>query len=181
MDLSKAERVEGNTYCDFVVLPVEDNNLKFRGIKHFEDVLHIRFVTPMCDTVCRPARQEDKARFKKAWQAYAEDNPISSDEVSLSTWEEVTPAQRKNLQNRGFRSVNDVARATDAQVGFFGMGGLELRAKAQAFLEEHKKNSDLAKEMPDVDAIFSVNNASPLIRDEKEEPTSKVGRPKKKG
>jgi hypothetical protein len=99
-------------------------------------------------------RDDHKARFPRQWlhfQMQNENGDIPG--TKLEEWHraapgDITDAQVAELQILKFRTVDQVATASDAQMMRVGMGGVGLRLKAQAFLRlktDSVANAELAE------------------------------------
>lgn len=75
---------------------------------------------------------------------------ITTEGQPLEAWPTLTKGQLKALKNIGLRSVEDVRDATDSIREKFGMGFMELRKAAKAFLE-NKAKAAVAKQLTDQD------------------------------
>lgn len=116
----------------------------------------IRIMVPGDTTniIDQPVRDDHKARFTRQWlnfQMQNENGDIPG--TKLEEWHrdapgDITDAQVAELQILKFRTVDQVATASDAQMMRIGMGGVGLRLKAKAFLRmksESTANAELAE------------------------------------
>lgn len=71
---------------------------------------------------------------RPVYEKWQKDNVITTEGHPLEAWPLITKGQIKVCKSLGLRSVQDVANATDSVREKFGMGFLELRAQAKAFL-----------------------------------------------
>jgi hypothetical protein len=102
----------------------------------------VRIMVPGDTTniIDQPVRDDHKERFPRQWlhfQMQSENGDIPG--TKLEEWHRTSPAdisdaQVAELQILKFRTVEQVATASDAQMMRVGMGGVGLRLKAQAFL-----------------------------------------------
>lgn len=88
----------------------------------------------------RPVQEWDKRRFSQRWLAYqlknGESNVIG---IPLLEWhtakpEDFTEGQMQEYQALGFRTVEQIATASDGQLQKIGMGGVGTRERARIFL-----------------------------------------------
>lgn len=79
-------------------------------------------------------------RFARKWQAYKQMQAIDTG-TPIAQWDDVPEGLRSELNYQGFRFVEQVAGAPDSAFTRI-MGGVQWRAKAQAFLNRGKKNAD---------------------------------------
>lgn len=102
----------------------------------------VRIMVPGDTTniIDQPVRDDHKERFPRQWlrfQMQSENGDIPG--TKLEEWMsacpgEINEGQVAELQILKFRTVEQVATASDAQMMRVGMGGIGLRLKAQAFL-----------------------------------------------
>jgi hypothetical protein len=86
------------------------------------------------------ATEEYKARFKRQWDAYRGFKDLKGHPIE--EWDEIVDGMKKELAYQGFKFVEQLAGAPDAAFARL-MGGTQLRAKARAFLDRGKINSDI--------------------------------------
>lgn len=86
-----------------------------------------------------------------AWKRGLEP-PING--VDIRNWPLVSPAQVQNLVRSGCRSVEDLANANDEALRRIGMGGIELRQKAIAFLKAAENHGPLVTENEKLRAVI---------------------------
>lgn len=116
----------------------------------------VRIMVPGDTTniIDQPVRDDHKERFPRQWlhfQMQSENGDIPG--TKLEEWLATSPGdindgQVAELQILKFRTVEQVATASDAQMMRVGMGGIGLRLKAQAFLRlkhESTSTSELAE------------------------------------
>lgn len=102
----------------------------------------VRIMVPGDKTniIDQPAREDHKRRFPRQWYHFQMAN--SADQVvgmSLALWnkerpEELTDGQLIELGILKFQTVEQVARASDAQLQRVGMGASGLRERARSYL-----------------------------------------------
>ena len=134
----------------------------------------------------QPAGDHHKMRFPQQWLAYQMAKQ-GADALAFGTpvskWheecpEEVTRGQLTELGILSFSTVEQLARASDAQVQRIGMGGPGLREKARAFLaRKNRSETDAALDAANARADRLEAQMAELMErlDEKRGP----GRPKK--
>lgn len=98
-----------------------------------------------------------KARFRRQWEAYKGVKDIKG--TPLSEWPEITESLRLELAYQGFRFIEQVAGAPDSAFLRI-MGGNQLRAKAQAFINRGKIDSEeMIKKQADQIALLQEQMA----------------------
>lgn len=126
-----------NLWVKFFMNPVQNNfKSEKEGRPIYDEKLFISIIIPGTPNKTeRPARDEDKARFPKQWANFQAGQNEKVDGMPLEEWPQMTRALVDELRYKGFRSVEQIANASDAQMQGVGMGGgLGLRDKAKAFL-----------------------------------------------
>ena len=68
-------------------------------------------------------------RWKKGEEIPVEGTPIKG-------WTPLSPAQQKDIITAGFRTVEELAQASDPEVGSIGIGAYDLRKKARTWIEQ---------------------------------------------
>lgn len=85
-------------------------------------------------------------QWKAKYEAWKKGQELPVDGMPLKNWSLITPAQLKNLLHLGHRSVEDVAGMNEEGMRAFGMGGLDLKNKAVAFLKAQSGPGKVAAE-----------------------------------
>lgn len=85
--------------------------------------------------------------WKRAYQAWkdGQEEPING--TSVKDWNALSPAQCKNLISAGCRTIEDLAQANDEALKRIGMGAIELRQKAKAWLQAAKDHGPITMEI----------------------------------
>jgi len=105
----------------------------------FEDVPFIKIQVPGDPTTLIDTKLRDhhKRRFARHWahfQQYQNAAPVIG--TPLAEWAVVSRSQADNLRVSGVMTVEQLAELTDAQIQRIGMGGEQLRRKAQTWLKQ---------------------------------------------
>ena len=137
----------------------------------------IRIMVPGDPTniIDQPVRDDHKERFPRQWlhfQMSHESGDIPG--VKLQEWHaaapgDITANQVDELHILKFRTVEQVAAASDAQIMRVGMGGVGLRLKAQAFLRlrsEASAGSELSEAKAKLAALEAQVAALVAARDD---------------
>lgn len=85
-------------------------------------------------------------QWKASYEAWKKGQEIPVDGMPLKNWSLITPAQLKNLLHLGLRSVEDVAGMNEEGMRRYGMGGLDLKTRAAAFLKAQSGPGKVAAE-----------------------------------
>lgn len=127
------------------VVPDEEAT-KAAGMRKFRDVDMIQIVVPgdKRNIVVREVRDDDKVRFEKYWGAYSQgvDEQVSG--FPLSEWSMITRAIVEELKYLGFRTVEQLANASEASLGKYP-GMRELQRRAKTWLESQLKAAPIEK------------------------------------
>ncbi len=97
--------------------------------------IYVRIVTPGSrDEVDRPTRPDDKMRFPRQWEAFERQDEEVAEGTPLEAWTLVNVAQVADLKAAKIHTVDQLAALSDTQMQTLGLGGMELRNQAKAFL-----------------------------------------------
>lgn len=77
-----------------------------------------------------------KARWPRAYAAFKDNQSAPVVGTPLEQWARLSPAMVMKLKSTGFRTVEDIARVADYNLGSLGLGGMKLRLLAQAFIND---------------------------------------------
>lgn len=108
----------------------------------FDEVVMISIQVPgdMTTKVVQPLREDHKMRFPRHWAYFDATQGKEALEIGtpLSQWPILGPAQVEELRALKFRTVEQIAGASDQQLQRVGMAGgidaMALRTRAQRFL-----------------------------------------------
>lgn len=112
------------------------------GIHENEEFDFIRIGVPGDKSLTIDTIAEDthKRRFARQWEAYKGLKDIKG--TPMAEWVEIAETLRHELAYQGFRYIEQVASAPDSAFARM-MGGMQLRTKAQAFLNRGKVDADV--------------------------------------
>lgn len=104
----------------------------------------------------QPVKEDHKKRFPRQWLYFqmSQENPDAPEVgTTIESWhldakDEIGKAQVEELRILKFRTVEQIAAASDNQLQRIGMGGVSLREKAKAYLVR-KNRSETQKELDD--------------------------------
>jgi hypothetical protein len=112
-----------------------------------------------------PSQWRDQ--YKQAYQAWKSGNEIPVNGTAIKGWPIISPAQQENLIAIGVRTVEDLAIMNDEGVHRFGMGAIDLRNKAQAWLRSAKDNGKITIENANLKAQMDALQSNLSILQEK--------------
>lgn len=92
-----------------------------------------------------PASWRDK--WKAAYDAWKNGQELPIDGHPIKGWGVISPAQQANLLAAGFRSVQDLAKANDEGLRRIGMGAVDLKNRAMAWLKAESGPGKAAQEI----------------------------------
>ena len=146
---------DSRLWVRFYMRPLQNTfRTEAEGRPIFEDRLFIEIRIPgdNLNIIDRPAFDHDKARFPRHW-AHFENTHGKDDQnigTPLSQWPFLRPSQVEELKALKFHTVEQVAFASDQQVGNIGMvagmSPLSFRERAKLYLETAKDNSVAVKQ-----------------------------------
>jgi hypothetical protein len=116
------------------------------GIRKFRDVEMVSIIVPgdKRNIVVREARQDDKERFAKIYEAFKKDQDQTVQGFPLKEWSLVTRAMVEELKYLGFVTVEQVAGASDSIAGKYP-GFRELQNRAKNWLESQASAAPLER------------------------------------
>lgn len=148
MEIAKARP----PYVVFEIRPEEDREATIAsGIETFKDV-HYAIITPQgskdrierrvdewFENLKQQVRQE---RFSEEWlnsyktryAAWKEGQVLPEHGHSVTNWAAIGPAQVKQLQAAGIRTIEDLANANEETISRLAMGGRSLKQRAVEWL-----------------------------------------------
>ncbi len=152
-------------YVEFVKRAVEDRSQEVvRGAYGFRDIHIAKITRPgQKDTVERLAeewladlwKQSRDGRiptswaegFEKKFQAWQTGQEIPADGTPIRGWALLSPAQQEIIVSKGIRSVEDLAACSEEAIRGIGMGAVEFRNKARAWVEQYKDKGAVAAQV----------------------------------
>ena len=124
-----------------------DFKTKKEGFPVFDTVLMLKVQVPnSTDCVPRPARDEDKKRFPKSWQAYVEGSEPAEHGYPLNQWPQITAGELKILEANQIKTVEQLAELADSGIHRLGQGGQNMKTRAQKFLASRGETETLRQE-----------------------------------
>lgn len=108
-----------------------------QGRKIFDDYVYVRIIAPAdrLKVIERRASEEDKQRFAPQYRKFFQGQAQLSSGTPLSELSTITPSQVLELQALHVETVEQLAGMPDTTAQLMGMGGLELKRRAQKFLD----------------------------------------------
>lgn len=121
-------------YTDSVEIKVESERM---GRPIFKDMPHIRKLVPGDSTTVieRVAKKQDMDMFPRQWEAYQRQETIGLEGTPLEQWPQITRSQVREAKYFELHTVEQLSELSDHSCQKLGMGFLELRAKARAWLK----------------------------------------------
>lgn len=80
-------------------------------------------------------------QLKAGYEAWKLGQTPPESGTPLTTWPALSPAQVKNWQQIGIRTVEELAEANEETLSAYGMGSRDMKARAGLFLENAKSDS----------------------------------------
>ena len=110
--------------------------------------------------------------YKKAYDMFknGQDMPVVG--TAIRGWGIISPAQQETLIKMSVLTVEDLAAMNDEGIKRVGMGGIDLKNKAKAWLLQLKDNGALTLQMADLQKKFAnqealINNQTEKLDDMK--------------
>lgn len=131
-----------------------------QGRPIFEDQLWVEIRVPgnQLLTIETPALEEHKRRFPRQWAYFQQTHSSDGQNIGtpLAQWPILRPSQIEELRALKFFTVENVAFASDEQIGHIGMiagmAPLSFRERAKLYLEGAKQHSQAAHLVEEVKA-----------------------------
>lgn len=135
---ARQQEADKNLAVRFYTQPMKNEARTLEeGRAIFEDTefIEIRVRGDRNNIVIRPCREDDKQRFRGAYQAWVKHQATGEhDGTPLSEWPAVGPSMVEELRYLGFYTVEQLATASDTHVA--KVPGLQtFKQKAQLFIE----------------------------------------------
>ena len=130
--------LEASVFVEFYTDALE---LKYRseeeGRPIFEDRAFVRLLIPGDTTnqIERVATDADKHKYPKAWARYVAGEKSAEYGTPLEQWPQITRAQMKEAKYFEIHTVENMAGLSDSHLSRLGMGFMDLRNKAKAYLD----------------------------------------------
>lgn len=157
-----------------------------KPVEIFANVLYVRINIRGSDRneVHRPATEADKRRFPFAWQEFNRGESARERGVALQMLGLDAPILRQ-LAAKNVFTIEDLCEVSDNNLQNLGLGGREMRNRAQAYLNQHRaatQSSVALEAQQDVIAQQSAQLAQALAAIEKlTEENKKLATKKKPG
>ena len=117
---------------------------KLTGTPVFDDCLMIKIQIPnQHDCVPRPVQDKDKVRFPKSWEAYQTGKEAAVSGYPVEEWTRLTVSELKVLQACQVKTVEQLAELPDSGLHRLGIGAMEMKMRAQRFIEEGASGPEL--------------------------------------
>jgi len=152
-------------YVSFDTKAVEDRAATIeKGRPCYTDV-HFAYITPMGSKdriemevqgwFATLEKEVEAERFDPAWldnyrrkyDAWSKGQEVPVDGTHISHWPGLSPSMFKNLTHLNILTIEDVADMNEEALAKVGMGGRELKRKAQTFLEASAGAGGLSERM----------------------------------
>lgn len=134
-------------YTDIQVLGFES---QIQGRNVTRPVSMIQFMFPGGKTIfVREATETDKIQYRKQWEQFQANQVQIGDGLPIEQWAAIEKGQQLNLKSMHIHTVEQLANVSDNDLSKIGMGALDLRGKARAFIQSFKmdkKTEELREE-----------------------------------
>lgn len=168
-------------FVQFYQKPVQNfYRTKEEGRPIFEDRLFIRIEIPgnrnsIIDTL---ASDTHKIRFQRQYQFFASKNPEGQlSGTPLSAWNFLAASKVEELRFLGFRTVEQVAAASDGNISKIGMAAgidpYQFRERAKRYLQASQDDASLQKTADEADKLKAELQAEREARKAQEEKHAK--------
>lgn len=148
----------------FEIRPDEDRAASIRNGHYTTKDVEYALVTPPYSKDCniieaqawlaqndenvRNGRMAERVRdaYRAKYEAWSKGQEIPEDGIPIKSWTMISPAQQANLLAIGVRTVESLAKINDEGMKRYGMGALDLKTKAIAWLKTAKNVGPVVQE-----------------------------------
>lgn len=155
---------ERPAYVQFELRAIEDRNATIKHGYYMTQDVEYALITPPYSKDCVemkcadwlkkndederngriPAAWRDK--WKAAYQAWKNGQELPLDGYPIKGWGVLSPAQQQNLIAAGVKTVQDLAKINDEGLRRVGMGSVDLKNRAVAWLKAEQGPAKMAQE-----------------------------------
>ena len=113
----------------------------------YHDVPYVEIISPGNDKeiVNRAVTGADKERWPRQWEAFQNKEKVEFDGTPVDEWPQVTKAQAATLKAMRIYTVEMLAEVPDQNISTIGMGMVDLKNKAKAYIEWQAGESTVQK------------------------------------
>ena len=113
----------------------------------YANVPFVKIIAPGNDKeiVDRFVLQRDKERFPKEWFKFTHNETPEVDGTPIEFWPQLDKAQADTLKANHILSVESLAKVSDQDIGGLGMGMLDLKNKAEIWVEMQDGSTNINK------------------------------------
>lgn len=101
------------------------------------------------------------AEAKQGYEMWKSGQELPTSGTPIKGWPVLSPSQQQNLLNAGIRSVEDLASLPDGSLHMVGIGGMDMKRKAAAWLAEAQAKGALTQQnaalQAQIDALVENN------------------------
>ena len=121
----------------------------------FEQRLFIRIITPgdqtnLIETI---ATAEDKRQYAREYERYQRGQTAAQEGTSLTQWPGVNKSQIKEAAYFEIYTLEQLASLSDTNVGRMGMGWMELRNKAKAYMQAATDSAVVTRQQSEIEKL----------------------------
>jgi hypothetical protein len=174
--LSQESNLFVSFYSDAIEIKAESEKL---GRPVFRDMPFIKIVVPgdVNNIIERKATDADKEKFPKAWARFQASEAEGHEGTPLEQWPQMSRSMVKECKYFEIHTVEQLAGLSDMNVSRMGMGYMELRNKAKAYLVAAAGTAGETAQAAENGRLKEM--IADLQRQMNEVSEKKLGRPKK--
>jgi len=173
-------QAESNLFISFYTDAIElKGESEKQGRPVFRDVPFIKIVVPgdVNNIIERKATDADKEKFPKAWTRFEASEAEGHEGTPLEQWPQMSRSMVKECKYFEIHTVEQLANLSDLNVSRMGMGYMDLRNKAKAYLVAAAGTAGETAQAAENQRLKEM--IADLQRQMNEVNDKKVGRPKK--
>lgn len=119
-----------------------------RDSSDFEAETWLKGVRQKVDAGSIPSTWLDE--FTRRYEAFKRNEALPESGTPIKGWQLLPPSAQQTILQAGFRTVEELAQAGDAEIRGIGTGAITFREKARAWLDEAKTKGVSAEKIADL-------------------------------
>lgn len=155
----QAQSLDSQLYVQFY-RHAELNSFQTReqGRKIFDECVYVRILIPAnrLNIIERRATDEDKLRFSRQYGQFLDKGETLQVGTPLSELPGMSAAQVLEMRHLKVETVEQLAGIPDTTAQLLGIGGQELKQRAQKFLDRHANSEHLSEEVRELRSQLAV-------------------------
>lgn len=137
---AKEGRFVGRDVDFAIITPAYGKDDVHKKVEAWKDELRVKVMNGQIS-------QEDRDFYLARYEAWKKGLEMPLDGTPIKGWGVISPAQQQLLISVGIMTVESLSTVNDQGIGRIGMGGVELKRKASAWLSQLNDKGPLTQQM----------------------------------